>query len=241
MVFFAGCCFRILLFPASASFQLCLPRVPLIGSLASLPFLSLGSRLLPPLSLLRLFPLPGSSPLVLRAFSCLVVFLSLFLLGRFIISSVYWPSVVFVHLLRNSVESQFLRDGVLPLVRVISYDFFVYGQVRGHAPGCCCCSLFPREGLRLCLLFLIPCSVCIGVSPLPRSFRVPSSRVPPWGLSLVLSLLRGAPFEPLVSCSLRVLTRKLLFLLSLATARRVGELQAVAAVVSFSGGDTFLS
>ena len=108
-------------------------------------------------------------------------FLSLFLLGRFIFSSVYWPSVVFVHLLRNSVESQFLRDGVLPLGRVISYDFFVYGQAREHAPGCCCCCLFPREGLRLCLLFLIPCSVCIGVSPLPRSFRVPSSRIS-WGL-----------------------------------------------------------
>ena len=78
-----------------------------------------------------------------------------------------------------------------------------------------------------------------------RSFRIerplPSSRVPPWDLSLVLSLLRGAPFEPLVSCSLRDLTRKLLFLLSLATARRVGELQAVAADVSFSRGDAFLS
>ena len=78
-----------------------------------------------------------------------------------------------------------------------------------------------------------------------RSFRIerplPSSRVPPWDLSLVLSLFHGAPFEPLVSCSLRDLTRKLLFLLSLATARRVDELQAVAADVSFSGDDAFLS
>ena len=77
-----------------------------------------------------------------------------------------------------------------------------------------------------------------------RSFRIErpltSSRVPPWDLSLVLSLLRGAPFEPLVSCSLD-LTQKLLFLLSLATARRVGELQAVAADVSSSRGDAFLS
>ena len=78
-----------------------------------------------------------------------------------------------------------------------------------------------------------------------RSFRIerplPSSRVPPWDLSLVLSLLRGPPFEPLVSCSLRDLTRKALFLLSLATARRVVELQAVAAEVFFSRGDAFLS
>ena len=57
----------------------------------------------------------------------------------------------------------------------------------------------------------------------------------------MLSLLRGPPFEPLVSCSRHDLTRKVLFLLSLATARRVGELQAVAAEVSFSRGDAFLS
>ena len=78
-----------------------------------------------------------------------------------------------------------------------------------------------------------------------RSFRIErplsSSRVPPWDLSLVLVLLRGPPFEPLVSCSLRYLTRKVLFLVSLATARRVGERQAVAAEVSFSSGDAYLS
>ena len=74
-----------------------------------------------------------------------------------------------------------------------------------------------------------------------RSFRIerplPFSRFPTWDLLRVLSLLRGSPFEPLESCSLRDLTRKTLFLLSLATARRVGELQAV----SSSGGDLFLS
>ena len=78
-----------------------------------------------------------------------------------------------------------------------------------------------------------------------RSFRVErpqsSSRFPPWDLLRVLSLLRGSPFEPLESCSLRDLTRKTLFLLSLATARRVGELQAVSAAVSSSSrGDLFL-
>ena len=78
-----------------------------------------------------------------------------------------------------------------------------------------------------------------------RSFRlerpVSSSRVPLWDLSLVLSFLRGPPFEPLSSCSLRDLTRKVLFLLSLATACRVGELQALSSQVSFSGDDLFLS
>ena len=83
------------------------------------------------------------------------------------------------------------------------------------------------------------------LAALLRSFRLErprlSSRVPPWDLSLVLASLRGPPFEPLTTCSLRDLTRKVLFLLSLATARRVGELQALSASVSFSGDDIFLS
>ena len=78
-----------------------------------------------------------------------------------------------------------------------------------------------------------------------RSFRLecalPASRVPPRDLSLVLSFLRGPSFEPLSSCSLRDLTRKVLFLLSLAVARRVGELQALSAQVSSSSDDLFLS
>ena len=78
-----------------------------------------------------------------------------------------------------------------------------------------------------------------------RSFRLEpppsSSRVPPWDLLSVLRFLRGAPFEPLSSCSLRDLTRKFLFLVSLAAARRVSELQAVSCAMSISGEDTFLS
>ena len=74
-----------------------------------------------------------------------------------------------------------------------------------------------------------------------RSFLIErpllSSRFPSWDLLWVFSLLRESPFEPLETCSFRDLTRKTLFFLSLATARRVGELQAV----SSSGGDLFLS
>ena len=44
-----------------------------------------------------------------------------------------------------------------------------------------------------------------------RSFLIeqplPSSLDPHWDLSLILSLLRGPPFEPLFSCSPRNLTR----------------------------------
>ena len=78
-----------------------------------------------------------------------------------------------------------------------------------------------------------------------HSFRLErplsSGRVPPWDLSLVLSFLRGPPFEPLSSRSLWDLTWKVIFLLSLATARRVVELQALSSRVSSSGGDLFLS
>ena len=78
-----------------------------------------------------------------------------------------------------------------------------------------------------------------------RSFRIkrplPSSRVPPWDLLRVLSLLRGPPFEPLSLCSLQDLTRKVLFLVSLATAHCVGELEAVSSPMSFAGDDIFLS
>ena len=77
------------------------------------------------------------------------------------------------------------------------------------------------------------------------SFRLerplPSSRVPPWDLLVVLRFRRGPPFEALASASLRSLTQKVLFLVSLATARRVGELQAVSREVSFSGSDAFFS
>ena len=77
------------------------------------------------------------------------------------------------------------------------------------------------------------------------SFRLerplPSSQVPPWDLLAALHFLRGPPFEPLSSCSLRDLTQKVLFLVSLATACRFGELQAVSRDVSFSGVDIYLS
>ena len=57
----------------------------------------------------------------------------------------------------------------------------------------------------------------------------------------MLRFLRGPPFEPLSSWSLRDLSQKVLFLVSLATAHRVVELQAVSRDVSFSGSDLYLS
>ena len=78
-----------------------------------------------------------------------------------------------------------------------------------------------------------------------RSFRLerplPSSRVSPWDLLRVLDFLRGPLFEPLAPSSLRDLTRKVLFLLAIATECRVGELHAISRSVSSSGEDLFLS
>ena len=78
-----------------------------------------------------------------------------------------------------------------------------------------------------------------------RSFCLESAerqlRPPAWDLSLVLRFLNTSPFEPLSEAPLRALTQKVLFLLALATAKRVGELQALSSVVTFVHGDACLS
>ena len=50
---------------------------------------------------------------------------------------------------------------------------------------------------------------------------------------MVLGFLRSSAFEPLAFFSLRALTKKVLFLVSLATAKYVDELQALSSFVSF--------
>lgn len=67
------------------------------------------------------------------------------------------------------------------------------------------------------------------------------NRAPSWDLAKVLEYIRRPPFEPLRNATFRDLTKKVLFLIALATARRVGELQAVSETVSFRGSDAFLS
>ena len=78
-----------------------------------------------------------------------------------------------------------------------------------------------------------------------HSFRVSAPsyplRPPSWDLSKVLRFLLSDPFEPLQVAPLRALTKKVLFLLALATAKHVGELQALSRLVSFFGDDACLS
>ena len=77
-----------------------------------------------------------------------------------------------------------------------------------------------------------------------RSFALESAphqlRPPAWDLTLVLRFLNTSSFEPLAEVPLRVLTQ-VLFLVAFATAKRVGELQALSSVVTFVHGDACLS
>ena len=78
-----------------------------------------------------------------------------------------------------------------------------------------------------------------------RSFEISAPRPlffppPPWDLDKVLQYLSGPPFEPLVRASFLDKTKKALFLLAMATAKRVSELQALSFSVSFQGEDLVL-
>ena len=103
-----------------------------------------------------------------------------------------------------------------------------------------------RTMLSATFQFILPeISESTVLKNLLRSFKIErpisQSRVPPWDLARVLAFLRSPAFEPLASLDLRQLTKKVLFLVSLATARRVGELQAVSSLVSFKGNVAYLS
>ena len=68
-----------------------------------------------------------------------------------------------------------------------------------------------------------------------RSVNPVELRPPTWDVSLVLQSLTRAPYEPLRTCDERFLAQKMLFLLALASAKRIGELHALSYRVSFQG------
>ena len=78
-----------------------------------------------------------------------------------------------------------------------------------------------------------------------RSFRLSSAerflRPPAWNLSVVRRFLKSSALEPLSRAPLCLLSQKMLFLLALATAKRVGQLQAISSIVTFVGLDACLS
>ena len=77
-----------------------------------------------------------------------------------------------------------------------------------------------------------------------RSFEIsaPKPLFPPlpWDFDKVLQYLSGPPFEPLARASFLDKTKKALFLLAMATVKRVSELQALSFSVSFQGEDLVL-
>ena len=75
---------------------------------------------------------------------------------------------------------------------------------------------------------------------LVRSFSLscPPSEVrpPAWDLSLVLRSLKNAPYEPLRSAPERFVAQKALFLVALASSKRIGELQGLSYRISHTEG-----
>ena len=78
--------------------------------------------------------------------------------------------------------------------------------------------------------------VCSFDISAPRPLR----HTPPWDLDKVLEYLSGPTFEPLAEASFRNQSRKALFLLAMATAKRIAELQALSFSVSYRGDDLVL-
>ena len=60
-----------------------------------------------------------------------------------------------------------------------------------------------------------------------KSVRPKELRPPAWDVTLVLQSLTRAPYEPLRTSDERFIAQKMLFLLALALAKRVGELHAL--------------
>ena len=69
-----------------------------------------------------------------------------------------------------------------------------------------------------------------------RSVDPVELRPPAWDVALVLQSLTGAPYEPLQTCDECFLAQKTLFLLALASGKRIGELHALSYRVSHSRG-----
>ena len=65
-------------------------------------------------------------------------------------------------------------------------------------------------------------------------------KVPAWNVDVVLKHLTSPPYEPIRESSLRHLTQKTLLLIALATAKRVGELQAISVDVAFAADNALI-
>ena len=76
--------------------------------------------------------------------------------------------------------------------------------------------------------------ISILIRSFSKSVRPEELRPPAWDVTLVLQSLTGAPYEPLRTSDEHFLAQKTLFLLALASAKRIGELHALSHRVSHS-------
>ena len=83
------------------------------------------------------------------------------------------------------------------------------------------------------------------ISDVIRSFQIqdpiPAREIVYWNVDVVLKFLCSEKFEPLETCDLVCLTKKALFLVTLALAKRVSEIQALSKLVGFSSQGAMVS
>ena len=113
--------------------------------------------------------------------------------------------------------------------RILSFSFqkklLAVGTIKGY-----------RLVLSMMFRYRLPeISLSVNFHDLLKEFAIQrplaSKKVISWDLVKVLESLRSVPYEPLRGVSLKFLTMKALFLVSLASVKRVGELQGVSAEV----------
>ena len=141
-----------------------------------------------------------------------------------------------------SILARYLSSSMVHLSFVVSRQWpFCFSSYLSQ--GCGLSLLVTVHQRPQCFLsaWLPFCAICgIPFSPSILVFGSGDSGSA-WDLSKVLTYLVSPAFEPLSLASFRALTLKTLFLLALATAKRVGELQALSSIVTFVGEDAWLS
>ena len=136
-------------------------------------------------------------------------------------------------------ESRGLDPCSAPVVQLAEFFIFLrdtkrlsLSAIRGYR--CALAPVLRQSGIDI--------STDKDLSSLFRSFAVScpprSPRLPAWDLSLVLRSLLRPPYEPLRTASMRDVSLKTVFLLALATARRVSGLHGLSAEVRHSQGWT---
>ena len=122
-------------------------------------------------------------------------------------------------------------------------DFLLYlFQNRKYSPACI---KSYRSSLALIFRYRLPeVSTSPVLADLIRYFELSAVRRQPvvqWDLKAVLAALREPPYEPIREVNLCLLTCKVLFLVALGTAKRIGEWHFLSAKVPSIGGDLSLS